>query len=133
MRKPGNQDAPSGGAVDVDARRRRWLKFGAAGVLVVGVVAILFSGAESESSQYPDSPEDAVQYLCAVDQHGFTMTPRQLYEARRKLGEGVPGYAPCPKCRQHTARRAHVVNGKLEFESEVPPAGGLNIAPPLGR
>jgi hypothetical protein len=84
----------------------------AALVLVIGATCYLIAAQSGAgASQYPDSPADAVQYLCSKDKHQFSMTPRQLNEARERTGGGIPGLAPCPKCNQHTGQPAEQVNG----------------------
>lgn len=109
--------------------RRRWLMSTAA-VVLLGAGAY-FATSRGGASIYPDTPQDAVQYFCAADQHAFTYTPRQLHEARQRAGGGIPGLAPCPKCGKSEARRAELVNGR--WITEAPPAAVEATVAPLRR
>lgn len=110
--------------------RRRWL-MSAAAVVLLGAGAYFATSRGGSASIYPDTPQDAVQYFCSADRHGFTYTPRQLHEARQRAGGGTPGLAPCPKCGKSEARRAELVNGR--WITEAPPAAAEATVAPLRR
>lgn len=77
--------------------------------------AALRGGAEP----LPDAAEDKVLYVCTEDGHSFSLTPRELADARQRIGGTAAGVAPCPKCNKPTGQRAKVVDGKPVVDREL--------------
>jgi hypothetical protein len=84
-------------------------KLAAVGAILLGAGAMrLFVG----GSEVPDSPGDAMSYICQSDGAVFSLTPRQLENARFKAGGMRAGYAPCPTCGKTSAVPVQIVDGK---------------------